>query len=54
MDTIKELRTRNAENLAAKMQEVNDTRKLTRSVPTAKQIRGWIEAAGGIEPKITH
>jgi predicted flap endonuclease-1-like 5' DNA nuclease len=54
VDTIKELRTRNAENLAEKMKEVNTTKNLTNAVPTATVISTWIEKAKGMEPKITH
>ena len=34
VDTVKELRHRNAENLAAKMEEVNNEKHLTRRVPS--------------------
>ncbi|MCA9319167.1 MAG: DUF4332 domain-containing protein [Planctomycetes bacterium] len=54
VDTVKELRTRNAENLALKMQEINEAKKLTREVPSAKAITGWIEAAKSMDPTISH
>ena len=54
VDTVKELRTRNAENLAAKMSEVNEAKHLTRTVPNADMIQGWIKAAADMDPKITH
>ena len=54
VDTVKELRNRNAENLAAKMAEVNATRKLTRTVPSAKTVVKWIEHAKTLNPLITH
>jgi predicted flap endonuclease-1-like 5' DNA nuclease len=54
VDTVKELKHRNAENLADKMKEVNETKKLTRQVPAAGQVEKWIEQAGSLEPKITH
>lgn len=54
VDTVKELRNRNAENLAAKMAEVNETRKLTRNVPSAKVVTGWVEQAKSLDPLITH
>jgi predicted flap endonuclease-1-like 5' DNA nuclease len=54
VDTIKELRTRNADNLADKMKEVNAEKNLTNAVPTATVISGWIERAKGLEPKISH
>ena len=54
VDTVKELRTRNAENLAAKMAEINAVKKLTRRVASAKQVAQWVEQAGKLDPKITH
>ena len=54
VDTVKELRNRNAENLAAKMAEVNATKKLTRSVPSGKVVTAWVEQAKTLEPIITH
>ena len=54
VDTIKELRTRNAENLAEKMSQTNEVKKLTRQVPAASSIQQWIENAKTIEPAVTH
>ena len=54
VDTVKELRNRNAENLAAKMDEVNAEKKLTRQVPSAKTVEKWVEQAKGLDPLITH
>jgi hypothetical protein len=54
VDTVKELRNRNAANLAAKMAEVNETRKLTRALPAEKAVSQWIEQAGTLDPLITH
>lgn len=54
VDTIKELRNRNAANLAEKMAEVNATKKLTRKVPSEKVVTGWVDQAKSIDPLITH
>lgn len=54
VDTIKELRNRNAANLAAAMKEVNSERKLTRTVPGESTVAKWIEHASTLEPLITH
>lgn len=54
VDTIKELRTRNAANLAKKMAEVNEEKKLTRRVPTESQVEGFIAGAKELEPMVTH
>jgi predicted flap endonuclease-1-like 5' DNA nuclease len=54
VDTVKELRNRNAENLAAKMAEVNQNKKLTRNVPSQKVVSKWIDQAKSLDPLITH
>lgn len=54
VDTVRELRNRNAANLAAKMAEVNETKKLTRTVPSEKVVEGWVEQAKTLDPLITH
>ncbi len=54
VDTVKELKTRKADNLAAKMAEINEQKKLTRRVASAKQVEKWVEQAKALEPKITH
>jgi len=45
VDTVPELATRNAENLTAKMEEVNAEKKLTRRTPSLKEVVKWIEEA---------
>ena len=54
VDTVKELRTRNAANLAAKMAEVNEEKHLTRRVPVEAEVQKYIDAAKALEPKVTH
>lgn len=54
VDTIKELRTRNAANLATKMKEVNDRKRLAKASPAETVVQGWIDAAKKMEPTITH
>lgn len=54
VDTCKELKMRKAENLAAKMKEVNAARKLTRQTPSTSQVTRWIEEASTLQPVITH
>ena len=54
VDTVKELRNRNAENLATKMMEVNEAKKLTRTVPSEKVVIGWVDQAKSLDPLITH
>lgn len=54
VDTVKELQHRKADNLAAKMAEVNKAKKLTRVVPAASQVEKWIEQAKSLPPMISH
>lgn len=45
VDTIPELAQRKAENLVAKMEEVNAEKKLVRRVPVLDQVTDWVEQA---------
>jgi len=54
VDTVKELKMRNAANLAARMAEVNAEKKLTRAVPTETMVRSWIEEAKTMAPILTY
>jgi predicted flap endonuclease-1-like 5' DNA nuclease len=45
VDTVPELAMRNAENLTAKMEEVNAAKKLTRRTPSLKEVEKWVEEA---------
>ena len=54
VDTVKELRNRNAENLHAKLVEVNEAKKLTKVVPGVEKIAAFIEEAKGLEPMVTY
>lgn len=51
VDTVKELATRNAANLHAKLVETNDAMQLTQRVPTAEQVAQWVEQAKAL-PKL--
>ncbi len=54
VDTIKELRNRNAANLAVKMKEVNDAKKLCRSAPSEKSVAKWVAQAKKTTPAISY
>lgn len=54
VDTVKELRNRNAENLHAKLVEVNNEKGLSGRVPSLSQVEGFITQAKELEPKVTH
>ena len=45
VDTVPELAMRNAENLTAKMEEVNEKKKLVRRTPSLKEVEKWIDEA---------
>jgi predicted flap endonuclease-1-like 5' DNA nuclease len=54
VDTVKELATRNAVNLAAKMQEVNNAKKLSGRVPSAEKLQKMIDQAKTLDQKVFH
>lgn len=54
VDTVLELRQRNAENLAESMRSVNKEKRLTRAAPSAKTVAKWVEQSKQLEPVITH
>ncbi len=54
VDTVKELRHRIAENLQQKLEEVNAQKKLTRAVPSVKEVQKMIDQAKELEPKVTY
>lgn len=45
VDTIKELAARRADNLHAKMTEVNEAKKLVRRTPTLAEVEKWVAEA---------
>ena len=54
VDTVKELRNRNAENLRAKMAEVNASHKLVRQLPGLSLVESWVATAKGLEPMVSY
>ena len=54
VDTVKELRNRNAENLHAKLVDVQHEKKITRAVPTLSQVADYIEQAKNLPPVVTY
>jgi predicted flap endonuclease-1-like 5' DNA nuclease len=54
VDTIPELAQRNAENLQAKMVEVNEEKNLVRQVPSASQVEAWVTQAKLLPRVINH
>lgn len=54
VDTVKELKNRNAENLAAKMIEVNEVKRLVRRTPSVSVVNDWVEQARKLPAKISY
>lgn len=54
VDTVKELAQRNAENLAAKMAEVNEEKKLVHRVPVASELQKMIDEAKELPKVLTY
>jgi predicted flap endonuclease-1-like 5' DNA nuclease len=54
VDTVKELRNRNAENLHAKLVEVQAEKRITRAVPALKQVVKFVEQAKNLPPIVTY
>lgn len=54
VDTVKELKHRNAENLTQKMEEVNAEKRLVRRPPSVKVVSGWITQAKDLPAKVSY
>ena len=54
VDTVKELRNRNAENLIEKMAEVNTKKRLVRQLPSGKMVANWVKQAKKLKPIVTY
>ena len=54
VDTIKELRNRNAANLAQGMRDTNAKKRLVRQPPSEKMVAGWITQAKKIPPAVSY
>ena len=54
VDTVKELATRRADNLAAKLLEVNEAKHLVRRVPVEKEVAKMIEIAKTLPGVVTY
>jgi len=54
VDTVKELRRRNPENLLGAMVDVNAKKRLVRRLPTESMVERWVEHAKTIDPIVTH
>ncbi len=54
VDTVKELRTRNPQNLLEAMTELNARKRLVRRLPTSGMVDDWIEAAKDLDPMVKY
>lgn len=54
VDTVKELRTRNPNNLLESMTELNARKRLVRRLPTAGMVNGWVDAARDLDPMVRY
>jgi predicted flap endonuclease-1-like 5' DNA nuclease len=54
VDTVKELRRRNAANLLATMVEVNTKKRLVRRLPTQSMVERWVAHAKELDPVVTN
>ncbi len=54
VDTVVELATRNAANLAQKMDEVNAVKNLTNRVPNEAEVEKWVAEAKLLPRVVTH
>lgn len=54
VDTVKELKHRNAENLAEAVRAVNDEKRLAKSTPSAAAVQGWIDQAKSLDPAVSY
>lgn len=54
VDTVKELRNRNANNLAAKLLEVNEAKHLCKRTPVEKEVQKYIDAAKALPEAVSY
>ena len=54
VDTVPELAQRNAENLQAKMTEVNEDKNLVQKLPTSTQVQDWVSQAKDLPRAINY
>jgi predicted flap endonuclease-1-like 5' DNA nuclease len=54
VDTVPELARRKAENLYQQLMETNEQKKLVRQLPTATQVKDWVEQASQLPRRVTY
>jgi len=53
-NTVKQMARRNPDNLAKRMLEINEQKKLVRSPPKPSQVAKWVEQASRLDQIITY
>lgn len=54
VDSVPELAQRNAENLCAKMAEINESKHLVRQMPSEATVQQWVAEAQSLPRVVTH
>lgn len=54
VDTVRELRNRNAGNLHKALAETNDKKNLVRRTPSLTEVTAWVEHAKALDPLVTY
>ncbi len=54
VDTVKELKNRNAKNLARAMSEINEKKQLVRQVPNEKMVAAWVAHAKKLKAGVSY
>ena len=54
VDTVKELRNRNPENLHGAVLATNERKKLVRRPPSRRMVKNWVEQAKTLPPMVTY
>ena len=54
VDTVNELKNRNADNLAEKMAEINTEKNLVRRSPSAIVVQSWVSQAKELPARVSH
>lgn len=54
VDTVKELAQRRADNLQAKMEELNTAKNLVNRAPSASEVEKWVDEAKTLPGMVSH
>ena len=54
VDTVRELKTREPENLCAKLAEINSLKRLARRTPRIEDVHAWVSEAKDMEARVFH